>query len=250
MSGVMSDAAIYAICRELEGVCAELSVSVRLRTILDHTAPRCSTVLANGAHEITLNLAKIPVADFRSYAGCHVRSVLLPRMRVQTQRLVLRRYCPEDAEQCFGFLSDEQDAYMDCCKAFADMDEEFSQRVALFGQRETQYMVALKETGDVIGTVNLFSDESRAVDAMEIGYSIAKKHQRKGYGFEALSAVLDLLQKQLGLEMVTAGILPENSASEQLLTKLGFQREGLRHKAVWHEGLDRPVDLIYFYRDR
>ena len=62
--------------------------------------------------------------------------------------------------------------------------------------------------------------------------------------------MLDLLQKQLGLEMVTAGILPENSASEQLLTKLGFQREGLRHKAVWHEGLDRPVDLIYFYRDR
>ena len=96
----------------------------------------------------------------------------------------------------------------------------------------------------------LFSDESRAVDAMEIGYSIAKKHQRKGYGFEALSAVLDLLQKQLGLEMVTAGILPENSVSQQLLTKLGFQREGLRHKAVWHEGLDRPVDLIYFYRDR
>ena len=111
-------------------------------------------------------------------------------------------------------------------------------------------MVTLKENGEVIGTVNVFADDSRVVDAMEIGYSIAHAHQRKGYAFEALSALLDLLQNELYLEMVTAGALPENVASEKLLMKLGFCKEGLRHKAVWHEGLNKPVDLIYYYRDR
>ena len=52
------------------------------------------------------------------------------------------------------------------------------------------------------------------------------------------------------LDMVTAGILPENTASHGLLEKLGFRSEGIRHKAVWHEGLDKPVDLQYYYRDR
>ncbi len=26
--------------------------------------------------------------------------------------------------------------------------------------------------------------------------------------------------------------------------------EGIRHHAAWHEKLDRPADLLYFYRDR
>ena len=111
-------------------------------------------------------------------------------------------------------------------------------------------MVTLKENGEVIGTVNVFADDSRAVDTMEIGYSIAHAHQRKGYAYEALSALIDLLQKDLCLDMITAGILPENIASEKLLSKLGFQKEGMRHKAVWHEGLNKPVDLLYYYRDR
>ena len=56
--------------------------------------------------------------------------------------------------------------------------------------------------------------------------------------------------EEVMLDMVTAGILPENTASHGLLEKLGFRSEGIRHKAVWHEGLDKPVDLQYYYRDR
>lgn len=111
-------------------------------------------------------------------------------------------------------------------------------------------MVVLRETGKVIGTVHLFPDDSRAVETMEIGYTIDAAYQRRGYALEAISALLELLQKQLRLELVTAGILPENAASEGLLRKLGFQREGLRRKAIWHEAMDRPLDLIYYYRDR
>lgn len=176
--------------------------------------------------------------------------MLLPRLVLETERLILRRYQPEDAAGCFALLSDEEGAYMDCCKAIHSMDEEFYERMALFAQRETQYMITGKDTGEVVGIVNVFADDSRAADSMEIGYGISPAHRRRGYAFEALSALLELLQRELRLELVTAGILEENVASMGLLEKLGFQREGLRHKAVWHEGLGRPVDLIYYYRDR
>lgn len=234
----------------LERLCGSFSAPVRISVITDNDAPKLQTREENGIYVMTLNTAKIPASEQEAYAGYHVREYLLPKLRLETERLILRRYQPRDAEQCFAFLSNGQDAYMDCCKAFTAMDEAYYERVALFGQRETQYMITLKDSGEVIGTVNVFADDSRAVDAMEIGYSIAHAHQRKGYAFEALSALLDLLQKELCLEMVTAGILTENIASEKLLSKLGFCREGLRHKAVWHEGLEKPVDLIYYYRDR
>lgn len=235
---------------ELTRLCSKLSVPVRIDTISNADAPRCQTVEEDDALTITLNTAKIPVGEYETYAAYHVRKVLLPSLKLETDRLLLRRYQPGDAEQCFAFLSDERDAYMDCCKAFSVMDAEFRELVDLFSKRESQYMVTLKESGKVIGTINVFADDSRAVDAMEIGYSIARAHQRKGYAFEALSSLLALLQNELYLEMITAGILPENTASEMLLLKLGFQKEGIRHKATWHEGLDKPVDLIYFYRDR
>lgn len=235
---------------ELERLCDRFSVPVRMDTVSDVHAPGFRVCEEDGVHVIVLNTAKISAGDYAAHAGYHVRKILLPQLRLETERLLLRRYQPQDAAQCFAFLSNEQDAYLDCCKAFTDMDEEYHERVALFGQRETQYMVTLKENGEAIGTVNVFADDSRAVDAMEIGYSIARAHQRRGYAFEALSALLGLLQEDLHLELVTAGALPENMASEKLLTKLGFRREGLRHKAVWHEGLDRPVDLIYYYRDK
>ena len=233
-----------------EKMAIQYGVSIIIKTVHDTECDRYSYSEENSIHIITLNAAKIQPSDYEIHAGYHVGKILLPRLRLETERLVLRRYQPADAARCFAFLSNEQDAYMDCCKAFTSMGEEYQERVALFGQRETQYMITLKESGEVIGTVNVFADDSRAVDAMEIGYSIAHAHQRKGYAFEALSALLDLLQNDLCLEMVTAGILPENVASENLLVKLGFHKEGLRHKAVWHEGLDRPVDLIYYYRDR
>ena len=234
----------------LESLCSRNGVYLKIHMTDDPDAPGVQAGEENGVHTITLNTAKISAEEYDAYAGYHVGTILLPKLLLKTERLVLRRYREEDAEACFAFLSNEQDAYMDCCRAFTTMDEDYYERVKLIGERETQYMITLKDSGEVIGTVNVFADDARAVDAKEIGYGIAPAHQRMGYAYEALSALLDLMQKELCLEMVTAGILPENIASERLLVKLGFHKEGLRHKAVWHEGLDKPVDLVYYYRDR
>lgn len=234
----------------LESLAARLGMPLNIKTIFNIDGCKQKTTTEHGKHVITLNAATISEAEYESHAGYIVRKLLLPQLKLETERLLLRRYNPKDAEQCFAFLSNEQDSYMDCSKAFHEMDTEYQELMDLFAQRESQYMITLKESGEVIGTVNMFVDDSRAVDAMEIGYSIAHAQQRRGCAFEALSALLNLLQNDLCIEMVTAGVLPENVASEKLLRKLGFYEEGLRHKAVWHEGLNKPVDLIYYYRDR
>jgi ribosomal-protein-alanine N-acetyltransferase len=44
---------------------------------------------------------------------------------------------------------------------------------------------------------------------------------------EALTAIIDLGFKEMGLNRVDAVVMPENSASIKLLEKLGFCYEGL-----------------------
>jgi len=111
-------------------------------------------------------------------------------------------------------------------------------------------LLAALQKGKITIDGVLFSDDSRAVSSKEIGYAISPKHQRNGFAFEAISAMVNLLQKDLLVDMVVAGVLPENIPSIKLLEKLGFSREGIRHKALWHESLDKPVDLQYYYLDR
>lgn len=212
----------------------------------------CQEVLElSDGYQMRLNTDKfIPDLSYESYVAYNLRQVLLPKLVLETERLRIRRLVYADAEACFLFLSDREGMYLDCCEAFTVMDEDYYQRIALFAKRDSQYAITLKDSGKVIGTINVFEDNSRAVDALEIGYAISPAYQRNGYAYEALSAVIDLLQNKLQLEMITAGTLEENIPSKKLLQKLGFTKEGLRHKAIWHEALNRPVDLEYYYLDK
>lgn len=77
----------------------------------------------------------------------------------------------------------------------------------------------------------------------EIGFLLAKEHQRKGFMTEALSAVLPYFVNTLGYERITADVDPRNDASIELLMKFGFRVAGRRDKTFqineeWMDSLD------------
>lgn len=232
-----------------KALCQRFRLAVQIQTIQNADAPPCKIEERAGTYHLSVNKAKVSLAEYPEHLGYRIGQLLLPCLRLETERLVLRRYRAENARDCFSFMSDEYSAYMDCCSAWREMNEQYDEFMAAY-VHQLRYVVVLKQTGEIIGLIHLFPDESRAVETMEIGYTIDAAYQRRGYATEAIGALLELLQGELRTELVTAGILPENTASEGLLKKLGFRREGLRRKAIWHETLGRPVDLIYYYRDR
>lgn len=231
-------------------LCERCGVAVSIETVTQADAPAYQLQKASGCHIIRINRAAIPPSSYESFLGYVVSLVLLPELVLQTERLELRRFRMDDAAACFPLMSDDEGMYLDGCKAFPVMDEAYWERMTFFAQQEGQYVIVLRSTNEVIGAIKVFADDTRAVESREIGYDIAPGHRRNGYAFEALSALLRLLQQELLLDMVTAGVLPENMPSIRLLEKLGFHREGIRHKALWHEALDQPVDMVYYYRDR
>ena len=91
------------------------------------------------------------------------------------------------------------------------------------------FAIGLKETGKVIG--NIYCGK-RDFDSREVGYIINKDHQRAGYVYEALSAVIKAFLHN-GTHRIYAECGPRNTASWKLLEKAGLKREAFFHKNIW-----------------
>ena len=87
------------------------------------------------------------------------------------------------------------------------------------------WAVARKTDDTCIGMVNYHNREARQ-GRLDVGYVIAPKHQRHGYGREALGALVAYCFETLDVHRVQALIQPENATSIALVESLGFRLEG------------------------
>lgn len=199
---------------------------------------------------ITLNADIIPESEFEAYLAYNVRKVLVPQLVLTTERLILRRFQQTDAKDCFGFLGDKQCCYNDGgYEPFDEMDEEYYALMDRFANQPMRKMIALQSTDKVIGTVNLMEANDRVVGTYEIGYVISPDYQRKGYAFEAVSALCRSLFDELHLDMFIAGAIENNQTSHRLLNKLGFQYKGRKTKSFYHPEYG-ATDLLYYVKER
>ncbi len=70
----------------------------------------------------------------------------------------------------------------------------------------------------------------------EIGYRLLPKERDKGYCTEAVKIILDYLFLAKNIIRVQAKTNPGNIASQRVLEKAGFQREGLIRKNIFIRG--------------
>lgn len=201
-------------------------------------------------NKILLNPDRILEAEFETYLAYNVRQILIPQLVLETNRLVLRRFQAADAKDCFIFLSDKQCCYSDGgYEPFHEMGEEYDQLMDKFAHQNMRKMIMLKGENKVIGTVNLLETIDRAVETYEIGYVISPEYQRKGYAFEAVSALCNCLLGELFLDMIIAGAIESNGPSLRLLEKLNFRYEGRKTKAFYHPE-HGATDLLYYVKER
>ena len=102
--------------------------------------------------------------------------------------------------------------------------------------------IALKGNTNIIGTIgfNNFVKNHRA----NIGYDLQTEYWNKGYVTEALKTIIDFGFKQLEINRIEAEVMIGNSASERVLDKLGFTKEGiLKQWLYWNE---KHYDMIMY----
>ena len=146
-----------------------------------------------------------------------------------TERLVLRQFKEADYDDLYEFLSQLKDDEFEGCPGitYENGREHLKYRVG----SEEFYAIELKESGKVIG--NIYCG-IRDYEAKEVGYIVNKDYQRKGYGSEALSAVIENAFAE-GVHRIYAECDPRNICSWKLLEKVGLVREAhFRQNVFFH----------------
>ncbi|MBQ1025997.1 GNAT family N-acetyltransferase [Micromonospora sp. C95] len=154
----------------------------------------------------------------------------LPDGRLTDGVIVLRRLGPDDTEQTYRLHSDPEVAASRVPPG-APAREEIERRCA---SAEGQWLVGTAAamtvldggSGDFVGNCTLNYDQPASGQAM-IGYSLLPQWRGRGYATRAVRLLVRWGFDHVGLSRLWAGTLPENAASQRVLEKVGFQREGL-----------------------
>lgn len=98
--------------------------------------------------------------------------------------------------------------------------------------REYSFGIFLRETGQLIGDIDLTGVLRGAVQSCYIGYSLDQEQNGKGFMTEAVKLVIEYAFKHLHLHRIVAGVMPRNIGSIRVLEKAGFEKEGIARKNV------------------
>lgn len=149
---------------------------------------------------------------------------------VESKNLVLRRLQDSDSNAIFRILADDKVTRYYDEASFTEVTQAGSQIEAwengFVNKRCIRWGIARKADGGIIGSCGYYGFHPWHRRA-SIGYELARPFWRQGIMTEALDAILDLGFNKMELNRIEAVVMPENSASINLLEKLGFHNEGL-----------------------
>ena len=160
--------------------------------------------------------------------------------QIESERLRIRRFKDSDLTPFIAYRNDSKVARyqswdsLDEQEARAFIREAGSAQLGVPGEW-FGFAIELRETGDLIGECALMVDEEEPYRA-EIGFTLAREYQGKGFASEAVSVLLDCAFGTLGLHRAVAIADCRNAPSWALLERVGMRREGHFLENVWFKG--------------
>ena len=152
---------------------------------------------------------------------------------IETSRLILRRAIREDAEPMFrNWASDPEVTKYLTWPAHSNIAVSEMVIGSWLQEYEKenyyQWMIVLKEIGEPIGSISVVR-QNEAIAEAETGYCIGTRWWHKGIVTEALSAVIEYLFTEVGMNRVAARHDPNNPNSGRVMRKCGMKYEGTAH---------------------
>ena len=177
--------------------------------------------------KIPYAIENIDVLDINYLEQIYRRYRGIPWDILETERCILREITVEDVE-CIAkiYESPVVKRFMEPLYEPIDKEKEYIKDYIkhVYGFYEYgTWVVVEKNQGKIIGRAGLESYEDGEAETLELGYLIAGQYQRKGYGYEVCTAILEYAKKMQNVKCVEANIERENMASIRLCEKLGFR---------------------------
>ncbi|CAN1167993.1 Uncharacterized N-acetyltransferase YoaA [Linum perenne] len=78
----------------------------------------------------------------------------------------------------------------------------------------------------------------------ELGYALSESYWGKGIATEAVKIATDVAMQELELDRVEGLVFLENKASQKVLEKAGFEKEGILKKYFFVKG--QSIDIVVY----
>jgi RimJ/RimL family protein N-acetyltransferase len=144
---------------------------------------------------------------------------------LETDRLVLRRFEPDDWKDVHAYASDAETMTYILDFGGPMTEEQARDFVAEnLGDQARAFAVVLKAERQLIG--HMIFHPWFAPRIYEIGWALNKRYHGQGYATEAAAALLRYGFETLKVHRIIATCQPENAASYRVMEKIGMQREG------------------------
>ena len=158
-------------------------------------------------------------------------------MRVDTERLMIREFIPEDVNDLYEILGDEE------TMIYVEPAYDFHQTQGFLSDFCIGCKGALaavhKESKKMIGYI-LFKEIEE--DIYELGWIFHRAYWQQGYAYEACSKVMDYAFQKLGAQKIIAETA-DKEKSVKLMKKLGMRQESVEIASA----KDTRGNLLDFY---
>ena len=147
-------------------------------------------------------------------------------MKLETERLVLRRWEEGDAENLYRYASDPEVGPIAGWPPHRSVEESREVIRKVLNGPEA-YAVCLKEDGQAIGAIELklngHTDMTERDDECEMGYWLGKPFWGRGIMPEAVREMLRRAFQDCGMKKVWIGYYEGNDKSRRVQEKCGFR---------------------------
>ena len=148
---------------------------------------------------------------------------------VETERLILRRFTPEDAEENYRIYTDPLNMRFMGRRPDSVEFERYHIRRHIANYYEQHgfglWAAVLKENDQLIGRCGLIYQEVEGAREVEVSYLIDRRYWGRGLATEAARAAVKLGFEKYGLTRIVAMIDPRNVASVRVAEKVGMRYE-------------------------
>jgi len=167
----------------------------------------------------------------------------------ETKRLILRPFTPDDWQDFYEYESNLETLKF-VTTDWTCSEDDAKRLTKEWSEYEGVWAVCLKETGKVVGHVDIRPEYDKKFCVYEIGYIFSPVYHGKGYATESLARILQHGFEDLNAHRIIADSYPENTASWKLLERLGLRREAHFVKC-WPFGKTADGEThwndVYFY---
>lgn len=161
---------------------------------------------------------------------------------IRTDEVIIRKMTEEDTNALFTVCSNRNVFRYIPEFLYTENKDVLRAAIRNLGDRdfrERRWIVAgvclAENPNQVIGTAEMF-DYNEAVCAVEIGYRLGEEFWGQGIAPKVVRAMTGYLFDKIGMNRIQATVLPGNLSSKKVLTKSGFQREGLLRQVSYWKG--------------